>query len=224
MKVFLNGGGSDVRTRSAIRKLKTVIDTEKPALYLPVAMPKEDFSSCYEWIKGELSLLELPEVVMIGDAAELLQLDLSAYSFLFIGGGNTFVLLNELKRSGAFEKIRSYLEEGGVVYGGSAGSLIFGNNIRLAETEDPNDPNLSDLTGFDLLNGRALTAHYTNRSSEQTAETTAYLKDLSYHYPVYALPEEVTLIVDDDGMTAIGSRPYYYFENGKMTEIDCDET
>jgi len=47
------------------------------------------------------------------------------YSFLFIGGGNTFKLLYDLKSSGAFVNIQGYLNNGGVVFGGSAGAIIF---------------------------------------------------------------------------------------------------
>ena len=36
---------------------------------------------------------------------------------LFIGGGNTFKLLYELKSSGAFKKIKQFINNNGIVFG-----------------------------------------------------------------------------------------------------------
>ena len=47
---------------------------------------------------------------MVTFVHEITDKDLSQYCVIFIGGGNTFKLLYELKISGAFEKIKSYIE------------------------------------------------------------------------------------------------------------------
>ncbi len=54
MKVFLCGGGADVQTVEANKRLNEVIDHSKPCLYIPLAMEADMYDSCYEWIQGEL--------------------------------------------------------------------------------------------------------------------------------------------------------------------------
>ena len=109
MKVFLCGGGAGEQTIEANKRLNEVIDHTKPCLYIPLAMEADMYDSCYKWITGELKDLDIPYIDMVRSAEELAEKDLSAYSVLFIGGGNTYKLLYDIKRCGMFEKIREYL-------------------------------------------------------------------------------------------------------------------
>ena len=121
MKVFICGGGSGEQTRRALHRLNEVIRHDLPCLYIPLAMEEEYYDGCFEWIAGELAGVEIPAVEMIRSAEELAGKRLTDYSFLFIGGGNTFKLLNDIKRVHMFEPIREYLQNGGTAFGGSAG-------------------------------------------------------------------------------------------------------
>ena len=51
-------------------------------------------------------------------------------------------LLNDLKECGAFEKIKEYLNNGGVVFGGSAGAIIFGKDLEACRLDDVNEVNI----------------------------------------------------------------------------------
>ena len=42
--------------------------------------------------------------------------------------------------------------------------------------------------------------------------------DLSRNKPVYAIPEEDTIYIEDGVITFIGTRPYYEFNNGQILE------
>ena len=218
MKVFLCGGGAGAQTIEANKRLNEVIDHAKPCLYIPLAMEQEKYPACYEWVKGELKDVDVPYIEMVRSADELAAKNLSDFSVIFIGGGNTFKLLRDLKRSGAFEKIAEYLNSEGVVFGGSAGAIIFGKDLEACRLDDSNDVNLSDINGFDILNGTSLLCHYTNRTAEKDEESRQYLLEVSEHRKVAALPEEVTLFVNGEDIEVIGNRPYYFFENGVMTE------
>lgn len=216
MKVFLNGGGADIQTIGAYKKLNQIIDHSKPCLYIPLAMNQEKYNSCYEWVTDELKSIEIPNIDMVRSAEELSTKNLNDYSFLFIGGGNTFKLLHDLKKCGAFEKISEYINNDGIVFGGSAGAIIFGKDLEACKLADANEVNLQDINGFDVLNGISILCHYTNGTPQKDEESKQYLLELSQHRKSVALPEEVTLFINDNCVEVIGNSPYYLFENGQM--------
>lgn len=216
MKVFLCGGGAGEQTVEANKRLNEVIDHTKPCLYIPLAMEAEMYDSCYQWITGELAKVQLPYIEMVRSGEELAKKKFSDYSVVFIGGGNTYKLLKELKESGAFVKLRTYLEQGGVAFGGSAGAIIFGEDLEACNLDDSNEVGLTDPAGMDVLQGVSLLCHFTSREKEKDARNKEYLLEISKHRRVLALPEEVTLFVNDETIEVIGERPYYAFENGRM--------
>ena len=223
-KLFLCGGGFGKQMEDTYPVFNAVIDHTKPLLYIPLAMPEETHTldECYAWIRNEMEKggVKFPSIEMVRSYEEILTKEFSDYCALFIGGGNTFSLLKGLKDSGAFAKIKEYLQGDGVVFGSSAGEIIFGKDIMTAITEDPNDVGLQDTEGFDVLSGIALDAHYTNAKAEEDHErVTAFLTNYSIEKgKVIALPEEDTLFIDGDAFQVIGSRPYYVFENGVRLE------
>lgn len=214
MKVFLSGGGDGRQSFEAYKRLNEVIDHSKPCLYIPLAMEQEKYADCYEWIKDELKNVDVPYIEMVKNADELAAKNLNDFGVLFIGGGNTFKLLNDLKVSGAFEKIKEYLNSEGVIFGGSAGAIIFGKDLEACRLDDENKVNLDETNGFDILNGVSILCHYTNRTVEKDEKNKQYLLGISKHGKVMALPEEVTLFVNNGDIEVIGNSPYYFFENG----------
>ena len=219
MKLILNGGGDGKAAVSARQLLNRVIDHHKKILYIPFAWPDPTYQGCLEFMTGELTDVEKAGIEMVKTADELMSLKLTDYACLYIGGGNTYKLLNDLKASGAFEKIRKYLtEEDGIIYGGSAGAIIFGKDLDSCNTDDDNEVGLRDHAGFDMLGGYSLLCHYTNRNRERTELSRRYLLELSKIKPVYAIPEEDTICVNDGGVAFIGERPYYEFVYGTVTE------
>ncbi|HOP10133.1 MAG TPA: Type 1 glutamine amidotransferase-like domain-containing protein [Oscillospiraceae bacterium] len=71
--------------------------------------------------------------------------------FIYISGGNTFFLLQELKRSGADKMIREQVESGKFYIGESAGIIILSPNIEYVTQMDNPKAALNLLT-FDALN------------------------------------------------------------------------
>ncbi len=131
MKLVLNGGGVGKAVESARKLLNGIIDHNKKILYVPFAWPDPTFSGCLKFMTDELSDIDKAGIEMVKTPEELMGKDFCEYACLYIGGGNTYKLLDCLKKSGAFEKIRRYLlEDDGIVYGGSAGAIIFGKDLE----------------------------------------------------------------------------------------------
>lgn len=219
MRLLLNGGGIGIAAESARKKLNEIIDHNKKILYIPLAWPDSSFQGCLEFMSTELSDVDAAGIEMVASADEIVDLTLTEYACIYIGGGNTYKLLAEIKASGAFDKIKDYLaNHDGIVYGGSAGAIIFGYDLDSCNTDDENDVGLADHTGFNLINGYSLLCHYTSRDKERTELSKRYLIELSKEKPIYAIPEEDTIFVNDGNIEFIGTKPYYEFIDGNVIE------
>lgn len=216
MKLFLCGGGSGTQVIEAYKKFNEVINHNKPLLYIPLAMQSKRYDSCYKWITEELKNIDVPRIDMVRSADELVSKNLTDYSALFIGGGNTYKLLKDLKDSGAFEKISKYLESDGIIFGGSAGAIIFGECIDTCKYADKNYVCLKNQIGFNAFNCFSILCHFTNQDKEKTETNKKYLQELSHEEKIIALPEEDTIYCDDGKFDVIGNRPYYIFEEGNI--------
>ena len=218
MKLILNGGGTDKQVEDARALLNSLIDHNKKILYIPFAWPDPTYSGCLEFMTGELSDIDKQGIDMVRTTDELMNKNFNDYACIYIGGGNTYKLLNDLKVSGAFDRIRKYLiDDDGIVYGGSAGAIIFGKDLDSCNTDDENEVGLTDNTGFNLINGYSLLCHYTSREPEKTELSKKYLLELSKIKPVYAIPEEDTIYINDGKIEFLGKRPYYEFKNGGIS-------
>jgi len=236
MRLFLNGGGSGAQIASALEKLNEIIEHDKPLLYVPLAMDEErnPYDNCYEWISTQLANISVLRIDMVRTFEELAQKSLGDYCAIFIGGGNTYKLLKGLKESGAFINIQEYILNDGVVFGGSAGSVIFGKDINIIAEMDSNDVELVDTTGFNVINNVSIFPHYTNIKSRLTDEqnrerhekfTKSIINFSKNIGSVIAYPEEDTLFSNGDKVEMMGDRDYYYIVNGNITKhqiIDRD--
>lgn len=218
MRVFLNGGGCGPCAAEVYRRFGGEIDKSKPLVYVPLAMEKEQYPGCLEWITGEMEELRV-DIRMVQSGEELAGLALGDYGGVFIGGGNTYKLLHELKASGGLAWLGEYLERGGPVFGGSAGAILLGADIAACKYADENLVGLQDTKGLDVLGGLSLLCHYGNEGEEITARHTAYLKELSRQgQTILALPEEDTIVVKGDAREVVGTQPYFLFKRGGRVE------
>lgn len=224
MALILCGGGWAEKTVIPNKLFEGLIDASRPILYVPLARdPAENgYDSSFAWIHGEFNNIKHGDIVMVNSALEILDHNLDYYTAIFIGGGNTYKLLKRLKDSGAFERIEKYVANGGLVYGCSAGAIIFGKNIDSCLYMDPNDVELSDTIGFNSICDFSFTAHYTNKNEEKTQKATDYLLQYSEKEPVVALPEEDSLYVNGNKIKIIGTRPWYIFNHGNKKQFEPD--
>ena len=222
MGIILGGGGSGQQTIITNKLFESLTDNNKPILYIPLAMEPHRYDSCLAWINGEFSNIKHGNIIMVKSAPEILEHNLSDYAMIFIGGGNTYRLLKRLKDSGAFERIKQYVDNGGLVYGGSAGAIIFSKDIDVCLYMDTNDVELKDTNGFDLLFGFSFTAHYTNQNPEKHIKAVDYLTKYSDKEPVIALPEEDSLYTDGKVVKIVGTKPWYIFNRGDNKQLNPD--
>ncbi len=231
MKLFLNGGGCGKQTILTYNEINKIIDHTKPVLYIPLAMDETDhpYDSCYEWIKEEISIIDIPNIEMVRTFEELAEKDLNNYSLIYIGGGNTYKLLNGIKTTNTYNKLKDYIENDGIVYGSSAGAVIFGKDINIIEVMDNNNIGIKDTSGFNYLNDISLFVHYPNYKSKYTEEenknliqkyTNFIIEYTKKNEKVIAYPEEDSVFFDGKNIKVIGELAYYTFENGNKEKIE----
>ena len=122
--------------------------------------------------------------------------NLENYKAVFIGGGNTFKLLKEIKESNFDCTLKEYFNNGGFVYGGSAGTIIFGKIIKTSSHADKNFVNLKDLNGLNLLNGYDVWCHYNEMKDKSEI--------LKLDLQTIVLYEESGIIFDGNEFKTVG--------------------
>ena len=124
------------------------------------------------------------------------------------------------------------INNGGIVIGGSAGAVIFGYDIDIISTMDPNNVELVDTKGFNVMNGVSIFPHYTNKKSKLSEEEnllrlnnfTNAIKSFSMiNGDVIAIPEEDAIFVNEGELEILGNRPFFYFKNGESQELSFEE-
>lgn len=152
-KLFL----TSVFTKTAKEFKKFYGETNgKSAVFIPTAANAESGGTIY--VKRQRRALEklgikacLLDISAAGSneiTAKLLNSDI-----IYIGGGNTFYLLQELKRSGADKLIKKQVLLGKAYIGESAGAVVAAPCIDYIEDMDKRDaaPNLRDCSALGLL-------------------------------------------------------------------------
>jgi len=97
--------------------------------------------------------LIVEELEVSSETAEAVKKSISNADCIFVCGGSTFFLLQELKRKGADKLISRHIEKGKLYMGTSAGSLIVQKDIVAEENDDPKfGPDLNgDFSGLGFI-------------------------------------------------------------------------
>ena len=218
MKNLILAGGGDEKDSKPLDKLFiSLIPKNKKILYLPIAWKTGDFESCKKWFTSTFSELGFTDIEMWTELSDKKYADLVDFGGIYIGGGNTFSLLNDLRTSGFDKSLKKFIQSGKPVYGGSAGAIIFGKDIRTAffgTDPDENIVKLKDFSGFNLIQGYTIQCHY---EPNQERELSKFSKE--NNLPVIALSERSGLHITNLEIKIIGFDPAYIFEKGSKKTL-----
>ena len=128
---------------------------------------------------------------------------------ILLGGGNTFLFRFLLKRNGLFPILKEYVNNGGILIGESAGSIMMSNDIEIANFADK-DIIGGDTQGLGLVNFE-IKPHFDSWHKKLPM----FLK---YSYErnscLYCLYEGSFIIVEEDLATLYGD--YFVIKNGEL--------
>lgn len=136
---------------------------DKKVLFIPTASLFEeinfyidDAKTAFKSLGMEIEVLELTEA-----SEEIAKEKISSAEYLYISGGNTFFLLQELKKKDLSSLIFKRVDNGMVYIGESAGSIVATADIEYAEGMDDKSiaKNLASTKAINLINFYPL-VHY----------------------------------------------------------------
>ena len=161
--IYLAGGGNE--TQSAHFDKRFLMDLQTRSIsklvYIPQAQETDHYPRAEKWFKDIYSGkgFEIETWTELKDK----EVDPRKVS-LYIGGGNTVHLLNKIRESKFDKRLREFLDGGGVIYGGSAGAIVLGADIRTAP--EARGVQLDSYQGLNLLHGYSIACHFKKTDEE----------------------------------------------------------
>ena len=214
-KVVLAGGGGTQDSRLLDEVFASWIGLQGKLLYWPLALRGiRSYQSCLEWITATFAPLNVTRITMWTDLSEHRASELEEFDAVYIGGGNTYSLLAQLLDSGFDRHLTAYVRGGKMVYGGSAGAVLLGRDIRTVSHLDRNDIGLTETKGLDLANGHAIWVHYQPQEDKLIEE---YVR--KHQQPVLTISERSGIVIEPTGMRTVGFEPAYRFDRQGKCEI-----
>lgn len=135
-------------------------------------------------------------------SAEEITTKIKHNDYIYVTGGNTFFLLQEMKRTGTDQLIKEEVHSGKLYIGESAGAMVTSPNIEYAKGMDSANeaPEIDSYEGLGLVDFYPI-PHYTNPPFKKAAKgivdaysSTLKLSPISNHEAILVNHEEVKVI------------------------------
>lgn len=176
----------------------------KTVTYIPTASVVEKlgfFVKIGRWKLKRMGLI-VDELEISTASFDTIKNKLEKNDFIYVTGGNTFFLLQELKRTGADQVLVQEINKGKLYIGESAGAIVVAPDIRYSAEMDHIEkaPELKDYSGLNVVDFYVV-PHYKNwemgKAAEQIInhyEKSLNLKVISDKQAVYVKGSEVEVL------------------------------
>lgn len=216
--LFSMPGGYPLQDIVAASKPHLEVQTDPVVLYLPAA----DATLNLEYVNrtrtafkilAEVQVLDLAQPISFVDLEDTIK----RTTVVYLPGGNTYLLLDRLCRSGAFHLIKSQVQAGMPYVGFSAGTIICGENILT--TNDDNDCGCTQFTGLGFTQYNFV-AHFPASTGKEREFRDNRIREYhkTYTNPVLAIEDDGCITVDHKG-TKVVRRHCWLFEAGREKKL-----
>ncbi len=150
-----------------------------------------------EMIKSTGAWVELIVLKDYVDRFDELEMEVSKYDCLFIGGGNTFYLRELMKKTRLDEIVIAFMKEGLVYGGASAGAIIAGPTLDHVDLVD--DPSLANVVYRDGLRliDKVIVPHFQHPEYGHLIQQ-MYDNLVAEGHDVVAITDEQAVIIDGE--------------------------
>ena len=223
MTIILSGGGYNKQSYKLDKAFAKIAGVGN-ILYIPIAMPQNSrsYGICFDWFSDCFSAHGISNIDMWTTLKDKDYIKLRDYAAVYIGGGNTFHLLQEMRKTGFDSALITYIKYGGIVYGGSAGAIVLGKNIQTAtigSKKDRNTVNLKNFGGINILYGNSIKCHYKPSDKRVLSKYTNENAE-----KIIALPDDGGLIIHKNRAIVAGYGNVYLFEGLNVRKYEPGST
>ena len=170
----------------------------KRAVFIPTAGDPYENKDFVEADKIALQKygFEVTDLDLKNKTKEEIDESLALADILLVAGGDTFYLMEKLKKSGADRAIKNFINRGGIYIGSSAGSIVCCPTIEGAEKFDNPKlvPNLENFNGMGIFNEVVIPHTHKEKYFERVKEATEKLA--SKGFKVHHLTDNDVLFFD----------------------------
>ena len=209
--IFLAGGGNAEESMLLDAQFVKVLDPAKPVVYVPNAMRSRPYQSCLVWFRSVMAAHGVFAIEMWDDLKpRRVAPDIAG---VYIGGGDTAKLLMEVRESGFDTFLNEMAFHGVPIYGGSAGAIILGEDIRT--TPEAKHLSHSDAAGLKLVPGYSIVCHYKPGHEKETRRLSE-----TRGQSLIAIPEKAGGHVTGKLITAYGTKQIFIFGNAEVETVE----
>ena len=197
MKLFLCSHFSSVGSL-----IKEEIDNKKVA-FIPTASLHEGYTGYVGSARKLFKKLgaSVTEIDISTEAYSTIQAVFEDADVIYFTGGNSFFLMDQLRKTETDELLKKELANGKLMIGESAGAIICAPTIQYIEQMDekPEDYSQEDNEGLDLIDFYVLPHYLTAPFKKITEKIMAEFSDLN----ICAINNHQAIIVNDEGSKVI---------------------
>ena len=197
MKLFLCSHFSSVGSM-----IKEEIDNKKVA-FIPTASLHEGYTGYVGSARKLFKKLgaSVTEIDISTEAYSTIQAVFEDADVIYFTGGNSFFLMDQLRKTETDELLKKELANGKLMIGESAGAIICAPTIQYIEQMDekPEDYSQEDNEGLDLIDFYVLPHYLTAPFKKITERIMAEFSDLN----ICAINNHQAIIVNDEGSKVI---------------------
>lgn len=197
MKLFLCSHFSSVGSL-----IKEEIDNKKVA-FIPTASLHEGYTGYVGSARKLFKKLgaSVAEIDISTEAYSTIQAVFEDADVIYFTGGNSFFLMDQLRKTETDELLKKELANGKLMIGESAGAIICAPTIQYIEQMDekPEDYSQEDNEGLDLIDFYVLPHYLTAPFKKITERIMAEFSDLN----ICAINNHQAIIVNDEGSKVI---------------------
>ncbi len=212
----MSGGGNEKQSFLLDGFFFSTLPRNGRFLYIPIALRGHIlYFTAHSWMEDVIELHERTDIEFetMDDSSEYGIEALKEFDGIYIGGGNTWSLIQKLGESGFTKALIQYIEFGGYVYGGSAGAIIMGK--RIDTHDDENRIELKDMSGLGLLEDFSVACHFEDNQNDRFKSWAT-----SNNSPIICLSEETGLVIKGLSALCVGQSPcFIYLTDGTRKEI-----